>query len=146
MAADEEVGKELGGKDPGGKDLGRNDLEPGDRYEPESSGRNPRANPRLPSAWEDEERAKPLGLVITAALLFVLVAAAVLFGGHGSIGPAGRPSISGPDGKALGDFLYSMNEDASCPRASFDSATGSVAGAPAAALPEPRRRRSQSST
>jgi hypothetical protein len=155
MAADEEVGTELGGKDLGDKDLADKDLgqkdlggndsgtEPGDRYEPESSGRNARANPRLASAWEDAEQAKPLGLVITAALLFVLFAAAVLFGGHGTISPAGRPSISGPDGKALGDFLYSMREGASCPGASFDNATGSVAGR---LLPKPRRWRGQSST
>jgi hypothetical protein len=146
MAADEELGRDLGGNGSGGKDLGRKDLESGDRYESESPGRNLRANPRLTSEWEDEEHAKPLGLVITAALLFVLVAAAVLFGGRGSIGPVGRPSISGPDGKALGDFLYSMNEDASCPRASFDNATGSVAARPLPRSFKPRRWRCQSST
>jgi hypothetical protein len=124
------VGNELDAKD-----LGGNNFKPGDGYEPESSGRNARENPLLPSAWEDEERAKPLGLVITAALLFVLFAAAVLFGGHGTIGPAGRPSISGPDGKTLGDFLYSMREDPSCPSQSFDSATGSVGALPAERCP-----------
>jgi hypothetical protein len=130
MAAEEEVGNELDAKD-----LGGNNLKPGDGYDSESSGRNARENPLLSSAWEDEEHAKPLGLVITAALLFVLFAAAVLFGGHGTIGPAGRPSISGPDGKALGDFLYSMREDPSCPSKSFDSATGSVGGLPAERCP-----------
>jgi hypothetical protein len=130
MAADEEVGNELGAKD-----LGANNLEPGDGHESESSGHNARENPLLSSAWEDEERAKPLGLVITAALLFVLFAATVLFGGHSTIGPAGRPSISGPDGKALGDFLYTMREDPSCPSTSFDTATGSVGGFPAERCP-----------
>jgi hypothetical protein len=125
MAADEEVGEHLG------EDSGDDDpsLEPGDRQEPESSGRNLRASPRPRPAWEDDERAKPLGFVITAALLFVLVAAAVLFGGRGSFGPAGRPSIMGPGGKALGEILYSLELSVSCPLVPFD-ATGSVAGHP----------------
>jgi hypothetical protein len=120
MAADEDERKGLGGNDAGSK--------PVDRYEPEPSCRDPRTNPRPPPAWEDDDRARPLGLVITAALLFVLFAAAVLFGGHGSFGPAGPPRISGPDGKALGDILYSMQAAASCPPSSFDNVTGSVAG------------------
>jgi hypothetical protein len=120
MAADEEERKGLGGNAAGSK--------PVDRYEPEHSRRDPRTDPRPPPAWEDDDRARPLGLVITAALLFVLFAAAVLFGGHGSFGTAGQPRISGPDGKALGDILYSMQPAASCPPSSFDNATGSVAG------------------
>jgi hypothetical protein len=123
MAADEEVGEHLG-ENLGGDDPGRT---LGDRYEPESSGPDPRATPR--PAWEDAERARPLGLVITAALLFVLVAAAVLFGGRSSFGPAGPPSIIGPGGKALGEILYSLELTVSCPLASSD-ATGSVAGRP----------------
>jgi hypothetical protein len=126
MAAGEDVGEGVGKEDPGGGP----DTEPVDRYEPGSSGRDPHANARPPPAWVDDERARPLGMVITAALLFVLLAAAVLFGGRGSFGPGGRPSLSGPGGKALGDILYSMNEDVSCPVSSFDSATGSVAGRP----------------
>jgi hypothetical protein len=125
MAADEEVGEHLG-ENLGGDDPGR---ALGVRYEPESSGPDPRANPRPTWAWEDAERARPLGLVITAALLFVLVAAAVLFGGRSSFGPAGPPSIMGPGGKALGEILYSLELTVSCPLASSD-ATGSVAGRP----------------
>jgi hypothetical protein len=121
MAADEEVGEESGDADP--------DLEPGERHEPEPSGRDLRASPRPTSAWEDDERARPLGFVITAALLFVLVAAAVLFGGRSSFGPGGRPSIMGPGGKALGEILYSLELSISCPLASSD-ATGSVAARP----------------
>ena len=124
MAADEEVGENLGedsGDDPG--------PESGDRHESESSGRDPRADPRPLPAWDDDERAKPLGFLITAALLFVLVAAAVLFGGRSSFGPGGRPSIMGPGGKALGEILYSLELSISCPPASSD-ATGSVIGGP----------------
>src|SRR5208282_1543093 len=107
MAAGEDVGEGVGKEDPGGGP----DAEPVDPYELESSSRDLRANPRPPPAWEDDERARPLGMVITAALLFVLLAAAVLFGGRGSFGPGGRPSLSGPGGKALGDILYSMKVD-----------------------------------
>jgi hypothetical protein len=130
MAAGEKVGKHLG-ENLGGDDPG---PEHGDRREPESSGCDSRANPRPTLAWEDDERARPLGLVITAALLFVLVAAAVLFGGRSSFGPAGRPSIMGPGGKALGEILYSLELSVSCPLASFD-ATGSVAGRPTERCP-----------
>jgi hypothetical protein len=121
MGADEEVGKHLSDDEPG--------LEPGDRHQPESSGRDLHMNPRPTSVWEDEERARPLGFVITAALLFVLVAAAVLFGGRSSFGPAGRPSIMGPGGKTLGEILYSLELSISCPVASSD-ATGSVTEGP----------------
>ncbi len=125
MAADEEVGEHLG------ENLGGDDPGPalGNPCEPDSSGLDPRANLRPTSEWEDEERARPLGFVITAALLFVLVAAAVLFGGRSSFGPAGPPSIMGPGGKALGEILYSLELTVSCPLGSFD-ATGSVAGHP----------------
>jgi hypothetical protein len=125
MAADEEVGEHLG-ENLGGDDPG---PEHGERYDPESYGRDRRENPRATLAWEEDERARPLGLVITAALLFVLVAAAVLFGGRSSFGPAGPPSIRGPGGKALGEILYSLELSISCPLSSFD-ATGSVAGHP----------------
>jgi hypothetical protein len=122
MAAGDDVGKNEGEEDPG-SDPGSELV---DWYEPEQSGRDMRP----PPAWDDDERARPLGLVITAALLFVLVAAAVLFGGRGSFGPGGRPSFSGAGGKALGDILYSMQMVVSCPHSSFDGATGSVAGSP----------------
>ncbi|MGA8614628.1 MAG: hypothetical protein WB760_23745 [Xanthobacteraceae bacterium] len=123
MAVGDDVGEKVDEDDPGG-DPGR---EPAEWYdEPESSGRDPRPTP----AWEDDERSRPLGLVITAALLFVLFAAAMLFNGHGSIGPAGRPSLLGPNRKALGDILYSMRVAAPCPLSSVDNATGSVAGSP----------------
>jgi hypothetical protein len=127
MAGDEEAGEHLSDDQPG--------PEPGDRYEPESPGGDPPANPRRLPAWDEDERARPLGLVITAALLFVLVAAAVLFGGRGSFGPGGRPSLIGPDGKALGDILYSLQTDASCSPSSVDNATGSLAGHPSERCP-----------
>jgi hypothetical protein len=127
MAAGEDVGKNVGEEDPGG-DLG---MQPAEWFdEPESSSHDLRANPHPTPGWEEEERSKPLGLVITAALLFVLFAAAVLFNGHGSFGPEGRPSFSGPNRKALGDFLYSTEAAVSCPLSSVDSATGSVVGPP----------------
>jgi hypothetical protein len=124
MAACEHVGEGVGEEDPGSDP----ETEPGDRHEPQPSARDSRANPRPLPTWDDDDRAKPLGLVITAALLFVLVAAAVLFGGHGTMGPTVRPAISGPDKKPLGDYLYGAQEAALCASAVFDDATGSVAG------------------
>ena len=73
-----------------------------------------------------DERANPLGLVITAAMLFVLFAASMLFGSRGSIGPVPHHTTSTPDVKAMGNILYGAQEAASCPQTSFDNATGSV--------------------
>jgi hypothetical protein len=77
---------------------------------------------------EEDERANSLGLVITAAMLFVLFAAAMLFGTHGTIGPM-RHSTATPDAKAMGNLLYGAQEATPCPQMSFGSATGSVPGA-----------------
>ena len=117
-----------------GDDLGENvgrDL----AREPEHSDGEPvgtvsdgrvRVSPALQR--EEDERANSLGLVITAAMLFVLFAAAMLFGTHGTIGSIPRHSTSTPGAKAMGNLLYGAREAASCPQMSFDNATGSVPG------------------
>ena len=77
---------------------------------------------------EEDERANSLGLVITAAMLFVLFAAAMLFGTHGTVGSIPRHSTLTPGAKAMGNLLYGAQEAASCPPMSFDNATVSVPG------------------
>jgi len=126
-----DLGGDLG--DDLGDDLGENvgrDL----AREPEHSDGEPeggaadgrvRVSPALQR--EEDERANSLGLVITAAMLFVLFAAAMLFGSHGTIGSM-RHSSSPPGAKAMGNLLYGGQGASSCPQISFDSATGSVPG------------------
>jgi hypothetical protein len=75
---------------------------------------------------EEDERANSLGLVITAAMLFVLFAAAMLFGSHGTIGSMPPHGSATPDAKAMGNLLYGAQDAASCPQMSFDSETGSI--------------------
>jgi hypothetical protein len=68
-------------------------------------------------------------LVITAAMLFVLFAAAMLFGTHGTIGSIPhRAGSMAPDAKAMGNLLYGAQDAVSCPQMSFDNATGSITG------------------
>jgi hypothetical protein len=82
---------------------------------------------------EEDERANSLGLVITAAMLFVLFAAAMMFGTHGTIGPM-RHSTATPDAKVMGHLLYGAQEATSCPKMPFGSATGSIPGVEARCL------------
>jgi hypothetical protein len=83
---------------------------------------------RLSPLREEEGQANTLGLVITAAMLFVLFAAAMLFGSRGTIGSMPHPTISTPDAKAMGNLMYGMRRVAPCPQTSFGNATGSVPG------------------
>jgi hypothetical protein len=77
---------------------------------------------------EEGEGTNPLGLVITAAMLFVLFAAAMLFGTHGTIGSIPhRASSTTPGTKTMGNLLYGAQGTASCTQMSSDSATGSIA-------------------
>jgi hypothetical protein len=123
------LGDDIGGDfgDDLGQNVGRNLLsEPEHRDgKPGADGRM-RVSPALQR--EEDERANSLGLVITAAMLFVLFAAAMLFGTHGTIGPM-RHSTATPDAKAMGNLLYGAQEATPCPQMSFGSATGSVPGA-----------------
>jgi hypothetical protein len=120
-----------------GDDLGENvgrDLtrEPEHRVgNPEDAGAGDRARLSSSLQREEDERANVLGLVITAAMLFVLFAAAMLFGSHGTIGSIPRHATSAaptPDAKAMGNLLYGAQGAASCPQMSFDRANGSAPG------------------
>jgi len=112
-----------------GRDLAREPArEPDDRDgKPKRADPNARAKPSFTPVREEDERANTLGLVITAAMLFVLFAAAMLFGNHGTIGSIPRQGGSMPDAKAMGNLLYGAQETASCAQMSLDAATGSIA-------------------
>jgi len=112
-----------------GRDLAREPArEPEHRDgKPERAGADAPVRLSFTPLREEDEHANSLGLVITAAMLFVLFAAAMLFGSHGTVGSM-RHSTSTPDAKAMGNLLYGAQELASCPQTPLGGATGSVPG------------------
>jgi hypothetical protein len=77
-------------------------------------------------ARRDEERANSLGLIITSSLLFVLLASAIMFGGHAAIAPFLQRAIAARDANVTGDIVYTMPDGVFCRHMSFDNATGEV--------------------
>ncbi len=77
-------------------------------------------------ARRDEERAHSLGLVITTSLLFVLLASAIMFGGHAAIAPYLQRAIAQRDANVTGDIVYTMPDGVYCRHMSFDNTTGEV--------------------
>jgi hypothetical protein len=112
-----------------GQNVGRDLLsEPEHRDgKPDGAGADGRLRVSPALQREEDEHANSLGLVITAAMLFVLFAAAMMFGTHGTIGPM-RHSAATPDAKVMGNLLYGAQEATPCPKMPFGSATGSIPG------------------
>jgi hypothetical protein len=76
----------------------------------------------------DDERAQSLALAITTALLFVLIAGAVMFGGHAAIAPLLHQSTAGEFNRT-GDIVYAMPDDVFCRHMAFDNVTGEITSA-----------------
>ena len=70
-----------------------------------------------------DERVNSLAFAVTAALLFVLVASAVMFGGHAALAPL-LPRAS--DADRTGSILYAMPDGVLCRRMAFDNGTAEV--------------------
>jgi hypothetical protein len=97
--------------------------EPGSRFVQVS------ANPRVRMATRarlDEERATSARAVIASSLFLVLLAAALLVGGHAAIDPLLRSVIAARETKAVGDVLYTMPDGIFCRHMSFDNTTAEV--------------------
>ena len=93
--------------------------------EPNGPGRDARGR-RSVWARPDDERANSLGLIVTTSLLFVLFAAAVMFGGHAAIAPLMRRAVTARAADGKGDIVYAMPDGVFCRHMSFDNATGAV--------------------
>jgi len=75
----------------------------------------------------DEARANSLGLIITTSIFFVLLAAAIMFGGHAAIGPLLRRAVEAPRPAGVtGDLLYTMPDGVFCRHMAYDNATGNL--------------------
>jgi hypothetical protein len=67
-------------------------------------------------------------MVIVVSLLFVLFAAALLFGGRAAIGPLLRHAFAAPDSLDAGAVVYAMPDGTYCRQMSFDNATAAITG------------------
>jgi hypothetical protein len=87
-------------------------------------------------AQRDEQRANSLALIIATAILFVLFAAAIMFGGRAAIGPLLSRAIDSRDVNGTGDIVYAMPDGVFCRHMSFDNATGEVTEGAIAQCPD----------
>lgn len=74
-----------------------------------------------------DERANSLALAVTTALLFVLIAATVMFGGRAAIAPLlSRNPESGLEANRTGAVVFAMPDGVFCRRMAFDNFTAEV--------------------
>lgn len=86
-----------------------------------------RERARRPSpARLQEERAKSASVAIASSLFLVLIAAALLVGGHAAVGQLLRSAIAARDAKAIGDIVYTMPDGVFCRHMFFDNVTAEV--------------------
>lgn len=81
---------------------------------------------RLPRARLYEERAKSASVAIASSLFLVLLAAALLVGGHAAIDPLLRSAVAARDAQGIGDLVYTMPDGIFCRHMSFDNETAQI--------------------
>jgi len=74
----------------------------------------------------DDRRANSLALIITTSLLFVLLASALMVGGHAIISPLLRARAASGGISNRGDIVYTMPDGAFCQHMTFDNSTGRI--------------------
>lgn len=79
-----------------------------------------------PRTRRDEERAYSLALIVTVSLLFILIASALMVGGHAAIGPLVNRGTSAGQANSTGAVVYTMPDRVFCRRMTFDNATGTI--------------------
>lgn len=77
-------------------------------------------------ARSDEQRAKSARIAIVVSLFLVLVAAALLVGGHAVIDPLLQSAAAAREAKRVGDIVYSMPDGTFCRHLSFDNASSEL--------------------
>lgn len=70
-------------------------------------------------------RVNSLAFAVTAALMFVLLASAVMFGGHAAIAPL-LPHNGASEADRTGSIVYAMPDGVLCRRMAFDNGTAEV--------------------
>jgi len=88
-----------------------------------------------PRAWRsswalhDEDGATSTRAVIVSSLFLVVVASALLFGGHAALDPLLQSAIAARQARGVGDVVYPMPDGIYCRHLSFDNTTAEVAEA-----------------
>jgi hypothetical protein len=81
-------------------------------------------------ARRDEARATSKRVVIASSLFLVLLAAALLIGGHAAIDPLLQTAVASRAAKGMGGVVYTMPDGIFCRHVSFDNATAEVTEGP----------------
>jgi hypothetical protein len=79
---------------------------------------------RASRARFEAEREKSTSVVIVFSLFLVLIAGALLVGGHAAIDPLLQSAIAARESKGMGDVIYAMPDGTFCRHMSFDNVTG----------------------
>jgi len=74
----------------------------------------------------DEDRATSARAVIASSVFLVVIASALLLGGHAAIDPLVRSAIAAQEAKGIGDVVYAMPDGIYCRHLSFDNTTAEV--------------------
>jgi hypothetical protein len=77
-------------------------------------------------ARQDDERTKSARVVIVSSLFFVLLAGALLVGGHAALDPLLQSAAEAREAEGVGDVVYTMPDGIFCRHMSFDNATAQV--------------------
>lgn len=85
------------------------------------------ARARKPS-WmrQEQERATSKSALIISSLFLVLLAAALLVGGHFAIDPMLKSAIDARGANGVGELVYTMPDGVFCRHMSFDNATSEI--------------------
>jgi hypothetical protein len=73
-----------------------------------------------------DERAKSARVAIVCSLFLVLLAAALLVGGHTVIDPLLQSAAAAREAKRVGDIVYTMPDGTFCRHLSFDNGTAEL--------------------
>jgi len=71
-------------------------------------------------------REHSLGTVIVSSLFAVLLAGAVLLGGHAAIGPLVSSAMAARDARPVGAVVYTMPDGIFCRHMAFDNVTAEI--------------------
>ena len=83
----------------------------------------------LSRARLEVEHANSAGVAIASSLFLLLLAAALLIGGHVTIDPLLRSAIAAREARGLGDVVYTTPDGIFCRHMSFDTTTEIADGA-----------------
>ena len=89
-------------------------------------------NPRARNSFRAnpaESRKTSVRAVIAASLFLILLASALLFGGHAAIDPLLQSAIAAQESHGRGDIVVTMPDGVYCRHMSFDNTTGEIGGA-----------------